>query len=91
MFLNRGWIIKREKVKVYPDDTLLDVFLTVQDKEQQMMIDTINLFNSEQPIGYEFVEEGNYFKALPPELETILLEAYPPAESFLSTDNFVDR
>ena len=73
--VDKGWLIVQEEIDVYKDDTLVDIFLRIQNKEQELMIKSLNILK----IGkrdFEEVEEGNYFKAVPENLEKTLFKKF---------------
>ena len=73
--IDRGKLILRRPVEVYPDDSLLDLFLRIQNVEQMMMLESIDILASGrrdfQPVG-----TGTYFKAVPEEEEARLPAAF---------------
>lgn len=61
--IDRGILIDKSPISVYEDDTLIDIFLRIQNKELAMMIDAIDKIKA----GEIFCQElgcGNYFKPM---------------------------
>ncbi|MFH1642776.1 MAG: formyltransferase family protein [Nanoarchaeota archaeon] len=73
--IDSGQLIIKEEIMVYPDDTLLDIFLRVQNKEQELMIKSLQILNKGN-LDLEPVTEGTYFKSVPPDEESTLLEKF---------------
>ena len=72
--IDRGELIMKRPIDVYDDDTLLDIFLRIQNTEQTMMVESLKLIESgcvTEPVGV-----GNYSRAVPPEAEAILEERF---------------
>ena len=73
--IDRGKIIKKQIIDVYKDDTLLDIFLRIQNLEQSLMIESLNMTKN----GFRpkiTIEQGNYFKSVPDDLEKELLNKF---------------
>ena len=73
--LDRGNLILRREIDVYPDDTLLDIFLRIQNTELTMMVESLEILGSGKR-DFPAVEEGTYFKAVPEELEQELMPRF---------------
>ncbi|MDP3640659.1 MAG: formyltransferase family protein [Nanoarchaeota archaeon] len=73
--VDRGKIIVEQPIEVYEDDTLLDIFLRLQNLEQVLMIEAINILKSGKR-EFKVVPEGSYRKAVPPEEEALLMEKF---------------
>ncbi|MHA1428082.1 MAG: formyltransferase family protein [Candidatus Helarchaeota archaeon] len=70
-----GSMLVQELIDVYPDDTLVDIHLRLQSLELDLMIKSIKKLEQ----GFRptrTASEGNYHKALPPELEKDLLKKF---------------
>ena len=76
--IDRGRLIDCQEIAIYKDDTLVDLFLRIQAKEQKMMIEAIerlkNISSIEDlaPLG----DGKNYHRAVPPEKEILLTEEF---------------
>ena len=66
--IDRGFLLLKEKINVYQDDTYLDIFLRTQNKEQELMIKSIQLLEKGKS-NFKKVGKGNYFKAVPAAIE----------------------
>ena len=77
--VDHGEIILQREIEVYEDDTLLDIFLRTQDMEQVMMLESIRILEGGKRdfkmVGKD-IEEGNYFKSVPPEEEARLYRMF---------------
>jgi len=73
--IDKGWLIVKEEIDVYEDDTLLDIFLRIQNKEQDLMIESLKILGGGGR-DFEELEGGNYFKAVPPNLEKNLFKKF---------------
>lgn len=73
--IDRGRLIECQEIKVYKDDTLLDIHLRLQSKEQTMMIDALRKIQEEDFVkGLSFLPSGkNYHRSVPPEIEKDLM------------------
>ena len=66
-----GFFIEQENINVYPDDTLLDLHLRIQNLEQKLMISSIEKVKNGKT-GNK-LEQGNYYKSVPEDIEQTLL------------------
>jgi len=72
--IDRGSLLIRKEINVFEDDTLLDIFLRIQNTEQVLMVESLRMLeNGERG---ETVPEGNYSKSVPPEIEKNLMEKF---------------
>ena len=81
--VDHGRFILQTEIKVYKDDTLIDIFLRIQNLEQMLMIEALKILESGkrdfQPLG-----DGNYFKAVPPEQERVLFKKFKEYKKLMS-------
>lgn len=73
--IDQGRMIKKETIKIYPDDTLLDLHLRIQNLEQKVMLDSIKILENKENILKE-IGKGNYYKSVPPDIEASLEEKF---------------
>ena len=73
--IDKGELIVKKEIGVFEDDTLVDIFLRIQNMEQVLMIDSLGILESKTS-GFEPVDEGTYNKSVPPELEAKLFEKF---------------
>lgn len=60
--IDRGRLINRQKIKIYKDDTLIDIHMRLQALEQKMMIDSIELLHEENSLqSLELLGEGDSY------------------------------
>ncbi len=72
--IDKGSLIIKKEIEVFEDDTLLDIFLRIQNMEQVLMIESLRILESKK--NFEKVEEGTYNKSVPSELEAKLFEKF---------------
>ncbi len=73
--IDQGSLIVQREIDVYDDDTLLDIFLRIQNMEQVLLIEALKILESGKR-DFAKVAEGNYFKSVPPEEEARLMEMF---------------
>lgn len=73
--IDQGNLIIQREIDVYQDDTLVDIFLRIQNMEMVLMVEALKILESGQR-QFMPVAEGNYFKAVPPEEEARLMEKF---------------
>lgn len=69
--IDMGKMIDRQNIKIYSDDTLVDMHIRLQNKEQEMMIKSLKILEKPGSLkNLENLENGeNYHRSLPPEIE----------------------
>ncbi|MBS3116480.1 hypothetical protein J4421_02680 [Candidatus Woesearchaeota archaeon] len=70
--IDKGPLIVKREIEVYDDDTLVDVFLRLQNMELVLLIEALKIVESGKR-DFKELGEGNYRKAVPPELEKGLM------------------
>jgi phosphoribosylglycinamide formyltransferase-1 len=70
--IDRGLLISRKHIKVYQDDTLIDIHIRIQNLEQKMMVEAVNnlidnCFTPNEKIGF-----GDYNSPITPRIEKII-------------------
>ena len=71
--IDMGRLLCRGIIDIYDDDTLLDLQLRTWDLERSLLIRGLELLQHfPDPAVYEPLGRGNYYKAVPPELERTL-------------------
>tara|TARA_Y100000294_G_scaffold168282_1_gene178352 strand:+ start:96 stop:827 length:732 start_codon:yes stop_codon:yes gene_type:complete len=73
--VDKGKLIIKEEIDVYEDDTLVDIFLRIQNKEQKLMIESLRILEKGKK-DFEEVEKGNYFESVPENLEKTLFKKF---------------
>lgn len=73
--VDRGYLIDKKFIDIYPDDTFLDVFLRLQNTELHLMIDALNRIRSGEVFD-EKIAKGNYFKTVPDFLDCRLVQEF---------------
>ena len=74
--IDRGQLIKKEQIKIYEDDTLMDLHLRIQSLEQKLMIESLSYLQKNGKQNLEYLPKGTYFKSVPEEIEQTLLEKF---------------
>ena len=73
--IDRGFMIIQKTIKVYEDDTLIDLNIRLQNLEQELMVESLDILDSDgfslNPLG-----SGKYFKAMDKEKELILYSKF---------------
>tara|TARA_R110000824_G_scaffold283078_2_gene471416 strand:- start:3267 stop:3968 length:702 start_codon:yes stop_codon:yes gene_type:complete len=72
--IDRGQQILQEKIKIYEDDTLLDIHLRLQHLEQKLMIDSVSVLSRSSKL--KTIEKGTYYKSVPPEREAKMMQMF---------------
>tara|TARA_Y100000592_G_scaffold45587_3_gene72395 strand:- start:38681 stop:39397 length:717 start_codon:yes stop_codon:yes gene_type:complete len=69
--IDMGKMILKEEIKVYSDDTLVDIHLRLQSKEQELMIKSLKKLEDTDILpSLKTLDSGkNYHRSVPPELE----------------------
>ena len=73
--IDRGLIADRQSIKVYEDDTLIDIALRLREREQLMMLETLQRIR-DGSVRYVRAGTGRYHRSMPPEIEARLIETY---------------
>ena len=68
--IDRGKFILKEEIKIYKDDSLVDLHIRIQNLEQKLMLDSIEFLKKFQPLNILGI--GNYYKSVPEYLEKTL-------------------
>ena len=74
--IDMGTLIEKEVIGVYPDDTLVDIHVRIQDLEQKLMISSIKKLQEEGTDNLHMLTEGEYHKSVPAEIEQTLMEKF---------------
>jgi len=69
--IDRGKLLQQELIKIYKDDSLLDLHLRIQNLEQKLMVNAINILKI-SPLSSLYLEKGNYYKSVPEYVEKTL-------------------
>ena len=73
--IDRGFLIDKQTIDVYEDDSLVDIFMRLQNKEQTMMIEALlKLQNNFIPATE--IDVGNYYKSMKDEEENEMLKNF---------------
>lgn len=73
--IDMGFFIEQENINVYPDDTLLDLHLRIQNLEQKLMISSLKILHKSSK-NLSPLSKGNYHKAVPLDIEKTLLTKF---------------
>tara|TARA_R100001082_G_scaffold110310_1_gene89897 strand:+ start:4091 stop:4792 length:702 start_codon:yes stop_codon:yes gene_type:complete len=75
--IDRGLLVEKELIKVYKDDTLLDLQIRIQNLEQKLMLSSIKILNEKSSTnGLKNILEGSYNKSMSPDIERELFHKF---------------
>lgn len=74
--IDRGFKILQEKIKVYEDDTLVDLHLRIQNLEQKLMIESLKFLENNGTETLEALSRGRYYRSVPLEKESTLMDSF---------------
>ena len=76
--IDRGRMIDQKEINIYKDDTLVDIHMRLQSKEQEMLIEALRLIQDKNFIkGLPLLSHGkNYHRAVPPDIEKDLMQHF---------------
>ena len=70
-------LVEKELIKVYKDDTLLDLQIRIQNLEQKLMLSSIKILNEKSSTnGLKNILEGSYNKSMSPDIERELFHKF---------------
>jgi len=72
--IDRGKVITKSTIKVYKDDTLIDLNIRIQNLEQKLMVDSITSLKENIPT--QILGEGTYYKSVPEDIEKTLHQKF---------------
>lgn len=72
--IDRGKVITKSTIKVYKDDTLIDLNVRIQNLEQKLMVDSI--LSLKKNIPTQVLGEGTYYKSVPEDIEETLYQKF---------------
>jgi phosphoribosylglycinamide formyltransferase-1 len=70
--IDRGALVQTEQIRIYQDDTLLDLHIRIQNLEQKLMLSSIELLEKKNIIDLKDIGKGRYNKSMLPDLESDL-------------------
>ena len=73
--IDRGFVVQKKIMNIYEDDCLLDLFIRIQNLEQELMISSLEILSEGE---YDLIKSGagNYFKTMPHDIEEKILEKF---------------
>jgi len=74
--IDKGVMIEREEIKIYNDDTLIDIDLRIKHLEQKLMLTSIGVIKNKGIKDLKKLSDGKYNKHVPYELEKTLIEKF---------------
>jgi len=72
--IDRGKSILKEEIKIYKDDSLVDLNIRIQNLEQKLMVDSIASLKENIPT--QILGEGTYYKSVPEDIEKTLHQKF---------------
>jgi methionyl-tRNA formyltransferase len=67
--IDKGLLLERETIRIYSDDTLIDLMIRIQNLEQNLMISSIEKLDNISKTDLEHLGEGYYHKSVPEDVE----------------------
>ena len=74
--IDRGHQIIQDTIKIYEDDTLVDIHLRIQNLEQELMVKSLDILSSVDKESLPALGKGFYHKSVPPAEEVGLMESF---------------
>jgi len=75
--IDKGRLVDQERINIYKDDTLLDIFIRVQNLEQKLMMSSLDkLKNIDSVNDLEVLGSGTYRKPPTEDVEKYLFEKF---------------
>ena len=75
-YVDKGLLIDKREISVYQDDSLIDLFLRLQDLELKMMIEYLDKLRDGKQIKYKKLGEGKRYRSVPWEIEKNLFKKF---------------
>ncbi|MBX3089353.1 MAG: hypothetical protein KF772_02065 [Cryobacterium sp.] len=75
--IDRGALLKIRLIDVYEDDSLLDVFLRIQNLEMEMLPESIKSVEATSVIDLESLGVGEYHGTMDAEMDRFVVEVFP--------------
>jgi len=86
--IDKGLKIDQEKIKIYQDDTLLDLQIRIQGLEQKLMLESIKYIEKNGKNNLQcFNSDGQYFKSMPEVEEKKLFLEFEEYKKIYSEEN----
>lgn len=73
--IDKGKLILKKELKIYEDDTLLDLYVRNINLQMKLMIESLNIIKEKEQC-YQILEEGSYHKSVPEDDEKTLHEKF---------------
>ena len=74
--VDRGLLVQKEMIRIYEDDTLLDVQIRIQHLEQRLMLSSIDILEKKCVTRLKSIGKGDYNKCMPPGVESGLMKKF---------------
>ena len=75
--IDRGQLICKSHVEIYSDDTLVDIQIRVQNKEQELLLKALEIIQESGDINFPKLGVGKYNSSVPEDLESTLMARLP--------------
>jgi phosphoribosylglycinamide formyltransferase-1 len=72
--VDAGRIVQQREIKLFPDDTLLDVSIRLHETQMEMLPDVLQLLGSKPRDSFPLVGKSPLHRKMPPELEAQIAE-----------------
>lgn len=71
--IDSGQLICKSHVEIYSDDTLVEIQIRVQNKEQELLLKSLEIIQESGEINFPKLGVGNYNSYVPEDLESTLM------------------
>ena len=85
--IDHGKIILQKDISIYQDDTLLDIFLRIQNQEQVLMIESLKILENGKRNFIDIGDDGNYFQSVTPDIEKSLFNKFDKYKKMYGESN----
>jgi len=74
--IDRGLLVSKEEIKIYNDDTLLDLYIRIVNLEQEMLVKAVRSILTGKFVSKSFLPKGEYNSFMGPEDEQVVVEMF---------------
>ena len=74
--IDRGQLICKSQIEIYSDDTLVDIQIRVQNKEQELLLKSLEIIEDKGESNFPKLGVGNYNSSVPEDVESTLMARF---------------
>ena len=74
--IDRGRLICKSQIGIYSDDTLVDIQIRVQNKEQELLLKSLEIIENKGVSNFPKLGVGNYNSSVPEDVESKLMDRF---------------